>query len=501
MNRKRLRELILEGGLAATPVVVALIALVLDSPTDIVILLLAVLVFGCAVAVLVIELLKVWELRSVARLIFVAGFIVWYAYPAVISGVVPGYGPESAIGAESNPSVKLWALVSVSSFFLCGTLTMMVLRRRGRAAISRVLEQEPPGNAIVGWASLACFTGFATYLLLGEGLEAIIGAILEGRSVTKPWLQQETLGDALSAVTYVTSSGMVAGATLGWIAAGDVRLKRWKRIGAGLLAGIVSVVLYFDHGTRSLLLLVMGPALALWWASKYRRSKIGSLVGLVMLTPLMFLVFQFQMLYRLEATRGSIGEMLFDRWLTLGGSIDFFQETVTALDLVPAHHDYFRESAILQFLTSPIPRFIWPGKPSSEIVWFYTMQRWNVDIYVSGGNVLPGVIGQFYMSWGMIGPPLAGVLFGLILIGLERWLAKADTRADRFSLGVAGMACLWVFISFRLLSPGFAYPVLAAGFLVWLGKRRCARMSKSRSLTARRGANADWAGSTAPFAR
>jgi hypothetical protein len=187
--------------------------------------------------------------------------------------------------------------------------------------------------------------------------------------------------------------------------------------------------------------------------------------------------------------------------LTLGGSIDFFQETVTAVELVPAHHDYFRESAMLQFLISPIPRFVWPGKPSSEIVWFYTMQRWNVDIYSTGGNVLPGVVGQFYMSWGMIGPPLAGMLFGLMLIGLERWLAKAEAGVDRFSLGVAAMACLWVFISFRQLSPGFAYPVLGAALVVWLGMRRGARMRKTDSLSVTRGVNEDWAESPSSIAR
>jgi oligosaccharide repeat unit polymerase len=262
---------------------------------------------------------------------------------------------------------------------------------------------------------------------------------------------------------------MVAGAALGWIGAGCAPLGLWKRTALTLLAGLVSLVIYLDHGTRSLLVLVMGPAVSLWWISRFQRSKFGSFALLGLIAPLAFIVLQVQMLYRLQSTRANMGDLLLDRWLTLGGAIDFFQETIIALELVPTIHDYFRESVILQFLIAPIPRFLWPEKPFSEIVWFYTMQRWNVDIEVSAGNVLPGVVGQFYMSWGMIGPIFAGALFGLILVMLERRVAQIDGDRDRFALGVGAMAGLWVFVSFRLLSPGFAYPVLVAAAIVWIG--------------------------------
>jgi oligosaccharide repeat unit polymerase len=501
MESRRLRSLIVEGGLATAPLVMALIALVFGWTIGSVVAVLVVITCGCAVGLLVVELAKAWKLESLARLMFVGGFVVWYAYPAVISELVPGYGPEGEISAESNPEIKVWALVCMSSFLLCGVLTMIVLRRGKRGTKELAKREGRPVDLVLSWASVACFTGMATYLVLGEGLEAVVSAIFEGRSGGKPWMQQEILGDAVSALSYITSSAMVGGAALAWIAMGDKSRKRWKRIGIGLLAGLVSMVLYFDHGTRSLLLLVVGPALALWWAARFQRSKTGSLAVLAVLAPVMFVVLQVQMLYRTETTRTYIGELLFDRWLTLGGTIDFFRETLIALELVPAYHGYFRESVVMQFLISPIPRFMWPGKPSSEMVWFYTMQRWNVDIYVSGGNVLPGVIGQFYMSWGMIGPALAGALLGLIVVGLERWLAGAGGRGDRVSLGVAAMVCLWVFVSFRQLSPGFAYPVLAAMGIVWLGRRRSEVRDHSKLLTVKRGSNADWTESSATGAR
>jgi oligosaccharide repeat unit polymerase len=490
-----LRSLIIEGGLATAPCAAALAVLGVGAWTDSAVAVLSVITLACAAGLLVAELARPWRFENLARVMFFGGVIVWYAYPAVVSGFISGYGPEGGLGADSTGEIKVWALLCVSAFLMCGGLTMILLRRR------REPETPTPWDGrrvdrVVGWCAIAaCFTGLATYVILGGGLDAIISGILEGRSGVKPWLQQENLGDAVSALTFVTSSAMVAGATLALAAAGDRARARSRRIGIGLLGGFVSLIIYFDHGTRSLLLLVIGPSLILWWASRFRRSKTVSFAALAVLAPALFVIFQVQMLYRMEGTRSVIGELLFDRWLTLGGTIDFFGETLIALELVPDQHDYFRESVLLQFLTSPIPRFLWPGKPSSELVWYYSMQRWNVDIYVSGGNVLPGVIGQFYMSWGMIGPPLAGILLGLILVGLERWLRNSDDRADRFGLAAAIMVCLWVFVSFRQLSPGFAYPVFAMVGIVWFGKRR-ALVGKQAPVWSR-GRNAHWTQSTA----
>jgi hypothetical protein len=190
---------------------------------------------------------------------------------------------------------------------------------------------------------------------------------------------------------------------------------------------------------------------------------IATIVGIALL--------QFQLLYRTSVSRATIFEMLFEDWFVLSGTIDFFKETLWAVMLVPAYHDYFRESTIVQFIISPIPRFIWPDKPASQLVWFYTMFRWNIDIYNQSGNLLPGVVGQFYMSWGWFGPIMIGSALGWLTKSIDSILYRIEIYDDPYAYSVGIMCAVWVFISYRLVSPAFFYPVFFGAAIVFLSRR------------------------------
>lgn len=183
-------------------------------------------------------------------------------------------------------------------------------------------------------------------------------------------------------------------------------------------------------------------------------------------------ILQFQMLFRASFTRSETKELLFKNVLTLGGTIDYFTETSFALSLVPATHDYFRESVLLQFLVSPVPRFIWPSKPVSQVVWYYTLQRWGIDIREEGGNVFPGIVGQYYMSWGWLGPVILGIILGLITVFLDAFSISAMKQGDPYIIAVSLMFAAWIFLNFRVLSPGFLYPVIFSALMLNFGGDR-----------------------------
>jgi hypothetical protein len=154
----------------------------------------------------------------------------------------------------------------------------------------------------------------------------------------------------------------------------------------------------------------------------------------------------------------------------MGGTSDFFSESVFAFSIVPAVHDFFHESALLQFVVAPIPRFLWPNKPLSELIWYYSMHRGGTDIYVTGGNIFPGIIGFYYMSWGWLGIVFISLLSGFVSAKTDLFFSKINMKKDIFRAGIGIMLVVWIFLSFRNLSPGFLYPVIFAFLILKVSK-------------------------------
>ena len=153
-------------------------------------------------------------------------------------------------------------------------------------------------------------------------------------------------------------------------------------------------------------------------------------------------------------------------------------ETCSAVDLVPARLDYFHESALYQLLIFPIPRAVWPGKPVSSVARYYTLERWGIDVLDFAGNTFPGIVGQYYMSWGWGGAAWLGILLGAMAVVGQGALNRAEKiQADAFKL-CAYMFGTWIFVTFRFLSGGLLVPVLAAFGIAWLGSRWSARRAR-----------------------
>jgi hypothetical protein len=185
---------------------------------------------------------------------------------------------------------------------------------------------------------------------------------------------------------------------------------------------------------------------------------------------------------------GVTRESVFEDWYLLGGSIDFFSETVFSVALVPSQRSYFHESTTLLFLTYPIPRAVWSGKPVSSSVRYYVLERWGQDVLVQAGNVFPGIVGQQYLSWGLGGVFLGGMLFGLVGRVIGSRVTDRVSSADLFTSACWLMLAIWLFTCFRLLSPVFLVPVALSFLLVrtsrMLGQRNT--LDSPRALRRRR---------------
>ncbi|GAC1538786.1 MAG: hypothetical protein NVS2B7_10050 [Herpetosiphon sp.] len=415
----------------------------------------------------------------------VSGFVFWYAYPAFVSLFSIQHALGSGFPFMVEPVLILEAVHHVSTFLFSMIVASTIFASQTDNANDT--RQLPRGDyTIVGLAFLGCILGLVPYVLLGNGISEVFRGILQARSAEKTWLPTAILGNSTSALSYLTSSAMIGGSCLLWVATVDRRLPVLFRCMMALAAAFFTAIIYFDQGTRSIFGLIIVPPLLIVVMTSLRRFRLRTyLVGVLAVTALVLLL-QFQVTYRSTITRTNLRESIFENLLTLNDTIDFFKEMLFAAKLVPAYHGYFHESVLVQFLVSPIPRFIWASKPIPELVRVYTLYRWGIDILLTGGNMLPGVVGQYYMSWGWAGPIMVGTAIGWLAAKIDGKLGRLKLPSDLYAVTAYVMLIVWIFVSYRQISPGFSYSVFFVFLIVHLGRRRGTHKSISKVPPARK---------------
>ena len=433
------------------------------------------LLFGCSSWLLIYRIKNGVKRAKYGSITFILGCVIWYSYPAFLTYLIPNYQMDLKYKKLIDDEITLLGIIFISLFQLCGVITSMFIfpsksfkiLNRPRRMLSRTHSR-----VILIYCLSAFSLATLSYFYWESNLAEIISEIMESRAIEKPWLQSSVLGDSVSPFTFMISSIMVSATFLMWVVVLDKRVSGIERLIIGIVGFLSTLILYFDQGTRTIFLMVIIPAIVIKSSLSRQKASFLKILGIVLIGIFILFALQFQVLYRVGFSRANLLEMFFENILTLGGTIDYFKETLFSITIVPSYHDYFRESVLVQFLTSPIPRFIWPEKPISELVWFYSYFRWNIDIYSQAGNVLPGVVGQFYMSWGWVGPIFIGGILGIATKLIDLFLMKIHIEDDAYKFGLGIFMSVWILISFRLISPVFIYPVILSFLVIFIAKRR-----------------------------
>lgn len=127
-----------------------------------------------------------------------------------------------------------------------------------------------------------------------------------------------------------------------------------------------------------------------------------------------------------------------------------FQATGLVMDKTGEKFDYIGFKPIIESIATPIPRALWPSKPTGSYISNIT------DAYSIGGRKLglgQAVLnyGEYYMAYGFIGIVLYGLGLGLLL----GWLEKIALRQ---------MNNPWV-VCFYLLNAGYVYVIFSRGYM------------------------------------
>ena len=467
--KKSLPDLPEEVVYSGVPLISSLIAILFKVSSLGVVRFLVLLLFVSSLLLVIRRIRTDWRTGKLAGLIVAMGFLGWYALPAFINFFSLGNPYREILPVSIDHETTIWAVFYLSLFLVTWVLASHFFARFRffRPAFSIVSFETNPLR--LTWIGIACCTaGFIPYVFSGMGISEVISLIFQGRLVEKPWLHWENLGNFRSSFLFISHSAMAAGACILWLTTRERKFPLSRRILIGMFVLIVTMVIFFDQGTRSTVALVILPVLLMKCFEDWKHSKVRFLISASAFGVLFLILLQLQLSFRVSGTSSGLPQLLLLKWVTLEDTTDMFSETVFSLKLVPSLHDYFRESVLVHFLVSPIPRFIWPSKPASQVVWYYTLHRWGIDIYEGGGNVFPGVVGHSYMSWGGWGPIFLGGFMGWLSSRVDGFLVRTSRIPAPYYRAVGVMMSVWILLSFRVISPGFLYPVVMVFVMVWL---------------------------------
>ncbi len=181
----------------------------------------------------------------------------------------------------------------------------------------------------------------------------------------------------------------------------------------------------FYMGTRQVLgFVVLAPMLTIYLTLPQRKRKFLLLffsIGIFILSYLM----EVQVYKRsggfLNQKEGifSIETREPDRYVTVD---DNFCQFSRLIDYVPKQYDFVYFGELWYLLTRPVPRFLWEDKPVG-FGWLFARDIIGVKDMTYSYSVL----GDFYVSFGVVGIILGGILFGMLSRNLDQLIPYLGT--------------------------------------------------------------------------
>ena len=101
---------------------------------------------------------------------------------------------------------------------------------------------------------------------------------------------------------------------------------------------------------------------------------------------------------------------------------EMFRELVFITDNVPQKHEHLYGHSYMVQIVNPIPRFLWPGKPTGDAGILMAEMKGEVNP-ITGETYLtrsPGLIGEMYLNFGLLGIPVLSTFGGWLARGWDR---------------------------------------------------------------------------------
>ena len=219
-----------------------------------------------------------------------------------------------------------------------------------------------------------------------------------------------------------------------------VGLRNLRTIVCTALSIVVTLFLA-QSGSRRVIGVVAGMALVMWILDQ-QRLRVKHLVTTVIAVVAVLLTLQIMLEYRnvglsvlvtSEQTANGFekNQMLEEEHLRVD---DNFYRLCQIIQLIPKTHGYVYQDYLVYVLVRPVPRVFWPGKPVDPGF------DLPAALGVQGVSYSYSVIGELYMSLGLIGVALGGWFYGRIAAFARGLLTQSTTQGALVIYSIIVMA-------------------------------------------------------------
>lgn len=400
-------------------------------------------------------------------LIYVLGFVYWFFAPAAALAFSGEGWADEAAHVAIDRSDRLDALFAINLYFVM-VLWSYQLRRGERLVrlFGRLFGKDVflSSGTTFGLSLILTVLCFGFYVALSGGFGEAIEYMMMSRATSKPWSSHGNFGTLVTPFHYLAATGLIFTAIISFK---EVLMGRASLIHRAVLLVIWAMTttwIALGSGTRSNLLMCVGPPLLLYFRqvlSRRRISKylrIGFVGGMLLLT---LLAASYQRSYRDTRTFG--GQPLINI-----EENDFFTQTAFGMAVSRELDRWVMDSVAYCIVTGAIPRVLWKGKPYLRSHAIYTNYMKGSSYVEHGGNTIPSIVGQYFMNWGWLGILEIGLFIGILL----KIADTAFLRDKRSMMSFSYVALLaYLFLSFRALAFSFFQFVLLINVGIWLIKQ------------------------------
>ncbi len=210
----------------------------------------------------------------------------------------------------------------------------------------------------------------------------------------------------------------------------------WLR--PGVITGIIFslvIVLFLSQGRgRRVTGVVVGAGLSRWLLLQ-ARLNLKTLSVAALITALLLIFMQQMLAYRnigFKAVRQENANITVYDSLRVD---DNFYRLTQIIQYIPDAHPYVYHRAVVYALIRPVPRVLWPGKPTTP---GYDLPELNG---MKGVSLTTSIIGELYASYGLVAVFIGALLFGRMARMWSRIeeLPASASGALTYSLGLMAM--------------------------------------------------------------
>ena len=281
--------------------------------------------------------------------------------------------------------------------------------------------------------AVVCFALGVFYFVFMAGFD--LRVIMESFQATRTaaaWSRNSAEGGWGAFVEHLAYFGMllpslavVLGRTTGWVK--PATIFTW-------LLAFTYALFQAQEGNRRYIGVMFGAAIVVWLITERKPRWFHSLIIVAAAATLLFAM-EFILQFRQQGiemiTDAEEGESLVDMSTIVVD--DNFLRLAQSIHYVPALHSYVWHEYVVFALIRPIPRVLWPGKPIAPS--FRIMDY--IDI---GASLSSYVVGELYVSGGMIAVFLGGWLYGRLGVWGQGLLAPPRTMPRNILYGAWLMA-------------------------------------------------------------